>query len=93
MPVDRIDTHFHMLPDFWTEALVKKVGKPMWGVPEWSYDSALGIMDRLETETALISLATPSVSVWDGQEQVDLTRKVNDFAMTMLPKAKRRLGY
>ena len=31
--MSRIDTHFHMLPPFWTEALIKKVGKPTWGVP------------------------------------------------------------
>ncbi len=91
--VNRIDTHFHMLPQFWTDALIKKTGKPMWGVPDWSLESALAIMDRLETGTAIISLATPSVSVWEGQEQLDITKQVNDFGLELVSKANGRLGY
>ncbi len=91
--VNRIDTHFHMLPKFWTDALIKKVGKPMWGVPDWSYDEAIAVIDRLETGTGIISLATPSVSVWEGQEQLDLTKQVNDFGLELVAKANGRLGY
>ena len=62
----RIDTHFHMIPSFWAEALEVKVGKPMWGTPDWSPASAIAVMDRLGTEVAMISLATPSVMAWKG---------------------------
>ncbi len=93
MPANRIDTHFHMIPPFWTDALVKKMGKPTWGVPDWSFESAIAVTDRLETSTAIISLATPSVSVWEGQEQLDLTKKVNDFGLDLVARANGRLGY
>ena len=82
-----------MLPRFWTATLMKKTGKPMWGVPDWSYQSAIAGMDRLETGTGIISLATPSVSVWDGQEQLDMTKQVNDFGLDLVAKANGRLGY
>ena len=93
MPMDRIDTHFHMLPQFWTDALVKKVGKPTWGVPDWTFESAIAVMDRLQTATGIISLATPSVSVWQGQEQLDITRRINDFGLDLVARANGRLGY
>ncbi len=91
--MSRIDTHFHMLPPFWTEALIKKVGKPTWGVPDWSFETAMAVMDRLQTGTAMISLATPSVSVWEGQEQLDITKRVNDFGLDLVARANGRLGY
>ncbi len=91
--MNRIDTHFHMLPQFWTDALVKKVGKPTWGVPEWSLETAIDVMDRLQTGTGIISLATPSVSVWEGEEQRELTKRVNEFGVDLVAKAKGRLGY
>ena len=91
--MNRIDTHFHMLPKFWTDALVRKVGKPTWGVPEWSFETAIAVMDRLETAVGIISLATPSVSVWEGQEQLEITKRVNDFGLDLVAKANGRLGY
>ena len=91
--VNRIDTHFHMLPQFWINALIKKTGKPASGVPDWSFGSALAIMNRLETRTAIVFLATSSVSVWEGQEQLDITKQVNDFGLELVAKANGRLGY
>ena len=93
MPKNRIDTHFHMLPQFWTDALIKKTGKQLWGVPEWSFETAIATMDRLETATAIISLATPSVSVWVGHDQLDMTKRVNHFGLELVARARGRLGY
>lgn len=93
MAINRLDTHFHMIPPFWGKALEEKVGKPPWGTPDWSLDSALALLDRLGTEVGIISLAAPSVSAWEGEEQLTMTRKVNDFGMELLAKAPGRLGY
>ena len=93
MPSDRIDTHFHMIPPFWAKAMTEKVGQPLWGTPDWSFDSALRLMDRLGTDVGIISLAAPSVSVWSGQEQVDMARRVNDFGVGLRERSGGRLGY
>ena len=92
MPADRIDVHTHMIPPFWAEALAAKVGKPMWGTPDWSLDTAIAVMDRLGTRTAMISLATPSVSQWDGTERIDLARQVNDYGAGLRDKKPDRIG-
>ena len=93
MASNRIDTHTHMIPPFWAEALAAKIGKPMWGTPEWSLDSAISVMDRLGTRIGMISLAAPSVVGWDGAERVEMTRKVNDYGMDLVRQRPDRLGY
>lgn len=50
-------------------------------------------MDRLGTGTAMISLAAPSVLACVGDEQVELTRQVNDFGADLLKQRPDRLGY
>ncbi len=90
---NRIDTHFHMIPPFWAEALTTKTGEPMWGMPAWSPDTARQAMDRLGTRVGVISLATPSVMAWEGQEQLEMTRRVNDYGCELREKAGGRLGY
>lgn len=90
---ERIDTHFHMIPPFWVGALEAKVGKPLWGTPDWSPDEAKRAMDRLGTRVGVISLATPSVTPWKGAEQLDMTRRVNDYGCDLREKAGGRLGY
>lgn len=89
----RIDTHFHMIPPFWAQALEAKTGKPMWGTPDWSRDSAMRSMDRLGVDVGVISLATPSVSAWEGQEQLDMTRRVNDYGCELRDGSAERIGY
>ncbi len=89
----RIDVHTHMIPPFWAEALAAKIGKPMWGTPDWSLDAALGVMDRLETQWAMISLAAPSVIGWEGDERIEMARKVNDYGVGLLKQRPDRLGY
>ncbi len=89
----RIDTHFHMIPPFWAEALEAKVGKPMWGTPDWSPEAAEVIQDRLGVDVAMISLATPSVTAWEGRERIDLARRVNDYGAGLRDRSGGRLGY
>ncbi len=89
----RIDTHFHMIPPFWADALEARVGKPMWGTPDWSPESAINVMDRLGTDVAMISLATPSVMPWDSQDRVDMADRVNEFGADLCVKSGGRLGY
>ncbi len=89
----RIDVHTHMIPPFWADALAAKIGKPMWGTPDWSLDSAVSVMDHLETQWAMISLAAPSVAGWEGDERIDMARRVNDFGVGLLKQKPDRLGY
>ncbi len=93
MTNNRIDVHTHMIPPFWADALAAKLGKPMWGTPEWSLESAISVMDRLGTQWAMNSLAAPSVAGWEGEERIDMARKVNDFGVGLRKQRPDRLGY
>ncbi len=93
MPANRIDVHTHMIPPFWAEALAAKSGQPMWGTPDWALETALDVMDHLETRIAMISLAAPSVTSGDGAEQEELARKVNDFGAGLVKRKPDRVGY
>lgn len=76
----RIDVHPHSLPEVYLEALAKRSitkvdgGMPL---PAWSAESALATMDKLEIETAIISLSSPSTHFLPVEEKPDLCRAVN----------------
>ena len=90
--LNRIDVHTHMIPPFWADALAAKTGKPSWGTPDWSRESALAVMDRLGVQMAMISLATPSVTPWDGAERVEMAQRVNDFGAGLRSQNPDRFG-
>ena len=50
-------------------------------------------MDLLGTRVGVISLATPFVAPWEGAEQLDMTRRVNDYGCKLREKAAGRFGY
>jgi hypothetical protein len=66
--VSRIDVHAHFLPDFYRDALVEAGqtdpdGFP--GIPKWSEEDALKMMDQLQIEAAVLSISSPGVHFGD----------------------------
>ena len=88
-----IDTHHHMLPEFFFEATNEKAN-PVGGLrPQpWSPESSLAFMDEAEIDIAVTSISTPGIELQDRSASRELARKCNDFAASLISKFPRRFG-
>ena len=90
---NRIDVHCHMIPPFWAEELADKIGQPAWGTPDWSPESALAVMDRLGIQTQILSLSSPALLGWEGEERTAMCRRVNDYGAELARAHPDRFGF
>ncbi len=90
---NRIDVHCHMIPPFWAEALAEKVGEPSWGTPAWSPEAALALMDRLKIATQILSLSSPALLGWEGEQRTAMCRRVNDYGADLARSHPGRFGF
>ncbi len=89
----RIDTHAHITPDFWKEALDSHGGDPAgWPTPTWTPEVHLEFMERNQIETSILSLTSPAVNGWVGQEKRDMARRLNEYTANLVAKTPRRWG-
>src|SRR5580698_1625240 len=88
-----IDTHHHMLPEFFFEATNEKAN-PVGGLkPQaWTIEGSLAFMDELEIDVAVTSISTPGIELTDRHASKELARKCNDFAALLVAKHPRRFG-
>ena len=88
-----IDTHHHMLPEFFFEATNEKAN-PVGGLkPQpWSPESSLAFMDEAGIDLAVTSISTPGIELKDRTAARDLARKCNDFAAALVSKFPTRFG-
>jgi len=88
-----IDTHHHMLPDFFFEATNEKAN-PVGGLkPQaWSIEKSLAFMDEMEIDIAVTSISTPGIELHDRLAARKLARQCNDFAATLIAKHPSRFG-
>ena len=88
-----IDTHHHMLPEFFFEATNEKAN-PVGGLkPQaWSPESSLAFMEEAEIDIAVTSISTPGVQLQDRFASRELARKCNDFAASLVVKFPTRFG-
>lgn len=92
----RVDVHAHYVPDFYRRAAeAAGFGKPdgMPGIPAWSLDSALAMMDRNDIETSILSISAPGVFFGDTAAAVSLARGVNEFAASIVERHPGRFGF
>jgi predicted TIM-barrel fold metal-dependent hydrolase len=90
----RIDTHQHIVPDYYVEWLsghgLGTIGdRPQ---PGWTEGSALEFMDAMDIETAVLSLATPNVYVGPAEERLLMARRVNDTVADLARERQDRFG-
>jgi len=92
MPIT-IDTHHHMLPEFFFEATNEKAN-PVGGLkPQpWSPESSLAFMEEAEIDIAVTSISTPGIQLQDRFASRELARKCNDFAASLVVKFPTRFG-
>jgi predicted TIM-barrel fold metal-dependent hydrolase len=88
-----IDTHHHMLPDFFFEATNEKEN-PVGGLkPQaWTPETSLAFMDEAEIDVAVLSISTPGIQLLDRAAGQKLARKCNELAASLNLKYPKRFG-
>lgn len=88
-----IDTHNHMLPNFFFEATNEK-GKPVGGSKpqEWTIEKSLAFMDQMGIDIAVTSISTPGIQLQDRNTSKELARRCNDFAASLIRQHPKRFG-
>ncbi len=80
-----IDTHHHILPDFfWRETNDSHV--PVGGLAplQWSKEAMISFMDDAGINVAVMSVSTPGVHLGDSEKARSLARRCNEFAAELV---------
>ncbi len=80
-----IDTHHHMLPDFfWQET--ENAHAPIGGLAplRWSKETTLSFMDDAGLDVAVLSVSTPGVHTGDSAKASALARRCNEFSAELV---------
>jgi 6-methylsalicylate decarboxylase len=88
-----IDTHHHMLPDFfWRET--NDSHAPVGGLAplKWSKEAMISFMDDAGIDVAVMSVSTPGVHLGDSKKARSLARRCNEFAAELVHKRPDRLA-
>ena len=90
----RIDVHNHFIPDFFRAATKAAGRQPATsrGLPAWSAESALAIMDRYGIATAILSISQPGVHFGDDAAARALARRCNEYAAELSRTHVGRFG-
>ena len=91
----RFDVHAHYLPEQYRAALAaaghsKPSGMP--GIPAWSVEQALGMMDRVGIDVAILSISAPGLHFGDDAAARKLARYVNDEGAKATSSHPTRFG-
>jgi predicted TIM-barrel fold metal-dependent hydrolase len=92
----RVDTHQHLLPDFYRRELQAAGLHEAGGreLPDWSADAAIEVMDLIGTRTAIVAISTPGVSFLEQPNRAAaLASELNDFAATLFNERPGRFGF
>jgi predicted TIM-barrel fold metal-dependent hydrolase len=88
-----IDTHHHILPDFFWQA-TENANAPVGGLAplQWSKEASLSFMDETEIDVAIVSLSTPGVHIGDSAKARALARRCNEFSAGLVRSRPDRFG-
>jgi predicted TIM-barrel fold metal-dependent hydrolase len=90
----RIDVHFHIIPQFFREAAAAAGRRPALssGLPAWTPELALDVMDRNGIDTAITSISQPGVHFGDDAQARALARRCNEYAADCVERWPGRFG-
>ena len=92
----RIDTHAHLIPPRYRDAL-RKAGIDEAGgrtLPQWSPELALAAMTELDAATAILSVSTPGTTFLPRvADAAALARDLNDYAAALVAGEPDRFGF
>jgi len=92
----QIDVHAHFLPEVYMAALAKHGLTRLDGgmpIPTWNSTLALTTMDKLEIDTAILSVSSPSTHFLPIEEKPDLCRWVNLAGHALTTAHPDRFGF
>jgi predicted TIM-barrel fold metal-dependent hydrolase len=89
----RIDVHFHIIPQFYADAVYAAGSGPAIGrYPDWSPELALEVMDRFDIAVALNSLAQPGVQFCAPEQAKVMARRCNNYSAELSARWPQRFG-
>jgi predicted TIM-barrel fold metal-dependent hydrolase len=88
-----IDTHQHLLPDFFWQA-TENDHAPIGGLAplRWSRETAISFLDDAGIDVAIVSLSTPGVHIGDDAKARTLARRCNEFSAELVHSRPDRFG-
>jgi predicted TIM-barrel fold metal-dependent hydrolase len=88
-----IDTHHHILPDFFWQA-TENAHAPIGGLAplRWSKEVSVSFMDDAGIDVAVVSLSTPGVHTGDSAKARALARRCNEFSAELIHARPDRFG-
>lgn len=91
---DRIDVHFHVIPPAYRAAASAAGRRPAisTGLPAWTPELALDLMDRSGIATALTSITAPGVHFGNDDAARKLARICNEYAADLAREHPGRFG-
>jgi len=93
MAAGMIDVHFHLIPQFYREAVYEAGSGPAIGrYPDWTPSLALELMDKHWIALAILSMAQPGVGFLAADKAAQLARRCNDYAAELIARQPKRFG-
>src|SRR5580658_304075 len=88
-----IDTHHHLLPDFFWQA-TENANVPIGGLAPlpWSKEVSISFMDDAGIDFAVVSLSSPGVHTGDNARARALARHCNEFSAELIRSRPDRFG-
>lgn len=88
-----IDTHHHILPDFFWEE-TENANAPVGGLAplRWSSEASISFMDDAGIDVAVVSLSTPGVHTGNSAKARALARRCNEFSAELIQARPDRFG-
>src|SRR5258708_15825424 len=88
-----IDTHHHIVPDFFWQA-TENTHAPVGGLAplRWSKEASISFMDDAGIDVAVVSLSTPGVHTGDSAKARALARRSNEFSAELVRSRPDRFG-
>jgi predicted TIM-barrel fold metal-dependent hydrolase len=88
-----IDTHHHLLPNFFWQA-TENANAPVGGLAplKWSKEASISFMDDAGIDVAVVSLSTPGVHTGDSAKARALARRCNEFSAELIHSRPERFG-
>ena len=97
-PYEKIDVHSHYCPDFYKQACEAnghKYPDGMPGVPQWSEESHLRMMERINATKCILSISSPGVHLVANNDELGrkLGRQCNDYAADLKRRRPDQFGF
>src|SRR5579862_2183786 len=88
-----IDTHHHILPDFFWEG-TDNANAPVGGLAplQWSTEASIAFLDDAGIDVAVVSLSTPGVHTGDSAKARALASRCNEFSAELVHSRPDRFG-